>query len=90
MTIYIATDIHGRGVRHVSAFADKHDFFAYASQVLTFHDPSPNRSDSIDVLCEKLYDNGVGFGARHHSRISRKNAKILIRDGAEAHHCWNL
>jgi|TARA_R110000787_G_scaffold261376_2_gene366740 hypothetical protein len=88
--IYIATDIHGRGVRHVTAFEDRLDLWAYADEVLSCHSVSPNRSDSIDVLCDKLYDNGIGTGARSHRRVSRMAAAMLIRGGAKASGCWNL
>ena len=88
--IYIATDIHGQGVKHVTAFDDRLDLWAYADEVLSCHNVNPCWSDSIDQLCDKLYDNGIGSGSRHHSRVSRREAKQLIRNGAKSSGCWNL
>tara|TARA_R110002096_G_scaffold83979_1_gene194281 strand:+ start:223 stop:501 length:279 start_codon:yes stop_codon:yes gene_type:complete len=88
--IYIATDIHGRGIRHVTAFDTRLDLWAYAAEVLACHNVSPCRSDSIEQLCEDLYDNGIGSGARDHFRVSRREAKQLIRNGAQSSGCWNL
>ena len=82
--IYIATDIHGRGVRHVLAFDNREDLFLYARRVTErCGDRWPRASYSIDRLCECLYDRGVGFGARSHRRVSRRDAYRLARDGAE-------
>lgn len=84
--IYIATDIHGRGVRHVLAFDNRDDLYRYAQDVHE-HERSgenwPRASYSIERLCECLYDRGVGFGARSHRRVSRRDAYRLARDGAE-------
>tara|TARA_R110002033_G_scaffold12556_2_gene38048 strand:- start:694 stop:993 length:300 start_codon:yes stop_codon:yes gene_type:complete len=81
--IYIATDIHGRGIKYINAFDSKLDFWAYADEVLSCRDAHPKRSDTIDTLCEHLYDSGFGFGARSHHRVSRLDAAQLIRNGAK-------
>jgi len=88
--IYIATNIHGRGVRHISAFENRADLLSYACEVLAMTDSYPRNRASIDELCEALSDNGIGFGARSHRRVSRKQAIEHIRDGAQAIDCWNL
>ena len=88
--IYIATDIHGHGVKHVNAFDSKLDFWAYADEVLACHDANPKRSDTIDTLCEHLYDSGFGFSARSHHRVSRQEAAQLIRNGADGRGCYNI
>ena len=80
---YIATTIHGRGVSQINDFQNRMDLCAYADDVLACHNVNPCRSDSIDTLLEKLYDSGFGFGARSHSRVSRKEATALIRAGAK-------
>ena len=33
--IYIATDIHGRGIKYINAFDSRLDFWAYADEVLS-------------------------------------------------------
>jgi hypothetical protein len=83
--IYIATDIHGRGIRHVTSFQNKTELLNYAFDVLSSSDTEPATSDTITDLCEKLYDKGIGVGARSHSRVSRQDAVTLIRCGAENH-----
>lgn len=85
--IYIATDIHGRGIKHVNAFDNRLSFWAYADEVLACRDTHPKRSDTIDALCEHLYDSGFGFGARSHHRVSRQEAARLIRNGADGRGC---
>ena len=84
--IYIATDIAGRGVRHVLAFDNRLDFYRYALEVIeraNNGDRWPRRSYSVDRLCDCLFDRGVGFGSRSHRRVSRRDAYRLARDGAE-------
>lgn len=88
--IYIATDIHGRGVKHVTAFKNRADFHNYASDVLACSYETVLVKDTINDLCDKLYDSGIGFGARNHKRVSRNDAKHLIRNGAEDIGCYNL
>jgi hypothetical protein len=44
---------------------------------------------SIARICEALYDNGIGFGSRSHSRISRDEAQELV-GWARIHGCYNL
>jgi len=84
--IYIATDIHGRGVRHVTAFDDRTDFFKYVQEVherRSNGEDWPRQSYSIDRLCDCLYDRGIGFGSRSHRRVSRRDAHKFTRNGAE-------
>ena len=79
--IYIATDEHGRGIRHVTAFDDRLDFLAYADEVLACdNNQRMIRSSSVNIstICDALYGTGPGFGARHHYRISRDAATALV------------
>ena len=89
--IYIATNEHGQGIRHVTAFDDRADFLNYASDVLACHNDWAmlRGRPSIARICEALYDNGPGFGARSHSRISRDEAQELV-GWARMHGCYNL
>lgn len=78
--IFIATDIHGRGVRHVAAFAGKSDLLQYA------HDYSCLLPESVTVdgICDALADKGIGFGSRSHRRVTFREARALVCNGAEA------
>jgi len=89
--IYIATNEHGQGVRHVTAFDDRADFLAYADDVLACHNNNAmlRSKPSISRICEALYDSGPGSGSRSHSRISRAEAQELV-GWARMHGCWNL
>ena len=89
--IYIATNEHGQGVRHVTAFDDRADFLAYADEVLACDNNNAmlRGRPSISRICEALYDDGPGFGSRSHSRISRDEAQELV-GWAHMHKCWNL
>ena len=91
--IYIATNIHGQGVKHITAFDSRHDFLCYADDVLACHDSGAMiraKASSIGRICEALYDSGPGIGARHHDHVSRIEAIDYIRSGAKAYGCWNL
>jgi len=91
--IYIATNEHGRGIKHITAFDDRMDFLSYADEVLACNDSHSlirAKATPIGTICEALYDNGIGFGARDHRRVSRQDAKEYIREGAKAFGCWNL
>ena len=91
--IYIATNVHGRGVKIITAFDSRHDFLCYADEVLSCHNNNQMiraKASNIDRICEALYDNGPGTGARHHHRISRIDAMEHLRNGARAVSCWNL
>jgi hypothetical protein len=70
--IYIATDINGRGIKHVTAFEDRAEFYGYVDEVLAFNDATPKRSDSIATLCDHLYDH----------RVDVREARFLVRQGA--------
>jgi hypothetical protein len=76
MTLYIATDIHGDYQRSpfFTTFADKADFFNYASEVLACCDNQPKASDTIAEICDTLADQGMGRGSRHHYRITGAQA----------------
>ena len=88
--IYIATDFHGRGVKEINAFDDKFDFWDYARDVTSCQETTLLVSDTISDICVKLYDTGMGSGARHHYRVSRADAIKHIENGAKAFGCWNL
>ena len=88
--IYIATNITSKGVKHITAFEDKKDFNNYAQELLSCSNTNVNPADSIDTLCSKLYDTGIGYGSRFHFRVSRKEAKKYIKLGAKSSGCWNL
>lgn len=78
--LFIATAVHGRGVQHVAAFRGKADLLQYA------HDYSclPPESATVDQICEALADKGLGFGSRSHRRVTLREARALVRNGAEA------
>jgi hypothetical protein len=90
--IYIATNEHGRGIRHVTAFEDRDALHSYALDAMAFHADNHllNGSPSISAICDALDDNGPGFGSRSHHRVSRKEAGRLIRDGVKSHGCRGL
>ena len=85
MTIYIATDIHGRGTSLITVFYAKSEFRKIAIKWL---DRSGNawsikRQSTVNDICQALYDQGPGFGARHHYRINRRDALRLKNNGVE-------
>jgi hypothetical protein len=90
--IYIATNEHGRGIRHVTAFEDRDALHSYALDAMAFHADNHllNGRPSISDICDALTDNGVGFGSRSHHHVSRKDAEWLIRAGVSSHGCWGL
>lgn len=90
--IYIATNEHGRGIRHVTGFEDRDALHSYACEVMACHSDNHllNGRPSISAICDALYDTGPGFGARSHHRVSRKIAEQLIRDGVKSYGCWGL
>jgi hypothetical protein len=90
--IYIATDIHGQGVKHVTAFDDRAGFHNYAYETMAFDNDNwkLRGRPTIDAICEALYDTGIGIGARSHYRIDREQAKELVRAGLRSHNCWHL
>jgi hypothetical protein len=81
--IYIATDIHGRGLSYIAAYDSRTDFLSTALQWLDRSDRYflINARSSIDDICDALRDSGAGFGARSHHRITRREAFKLARDG---------
>jgi hypothetical protein len=87
---YIATDMHGRGIRFVTAFDKRADLWGYAVLFEASSYGAPKRADSIPTLCDKLCDKGPGIGSRSHHRVNRADAKRLISNGANPIHCWNL
>jgi hypothetical protein len=88
--IYIETNVHGQGVKVITAFKSRLDFMGYADEITATADVILNQNDSITTICEKLYDMGMGYGARHHCRISREEAIAHIQSGVEEHGCWNI
>ena len=89
--IYIATVELGRGIRHVTGFVNRLHLWGFAEDTLACKDVQPRRSDNIAVLCDKLYDNGIGHGARYHKRISRDEAQELVGCGwVKFHGCYNI
>ena len=89
MMLYIATDIHGKGVRYISAFENRYDFMCYATRY-AWGDRRVYKSDTIATICDKLYDKAVGYGSRDHYRVNRQEARALIRNGVISFDCWNL
>ena len=89
---YIGTNIHGRGIKHITYFESRAKFEQYAeeAQCIEGKDSVVRRSASIQEICDYLYDSGIGSGARDHRRVSRKEAVEHIKNGAEAIDCWNL
>jgi len=90
--IYIATNEHGRGIRHVTAFDNRDALHSYALEVMAWHADSHrlNGRPSINAICDALYDAGVGHGSRSHHRVSRGEAALLVRAGVSAYGCWGL
>jgi hypothetical protein len=88
--IYIATAFHGRGVKEINAFDDKFDFWDYACNIMSCQETTLLVSDKISDICGKLYDTGMGSGARHHYRVSRVDAIKHIENGAKAFGCSSL
>ena len=82
MSIFIATDIAGRGVRNITEFFNKKDFYNYASEVLSCCDNQPKASYTIAEICDTLADQGMGRGSRYHYRIAlsdvQKNFNNLL------------
>lgn len=90
--IYIATDEHGRGIRHVTAFYSRDALHSYALGIMAWHADSHllNGRPSISAICDALYDAGVGFGSRSHRRVSRREAALLIRSGVSSYGCFDV
>lgn len=86
MTIYIATDVNGRGILSIGNYDDKNDFHNVAVKWLERTDRGfINKSATIADICDALHDQGPCFGARSHYRISRKEALFLKREGVETY-----
>jgi len=83
--IYIATDIHGRGIGHITAYDSRNDFLSTALQWLDRSDRYflINARSSINDICDALHDHGPGLGARTHHRVTRREAFKLVRDGVK-------
>jgi len=83
--IYIATDIHGRGLRYITAYDSRNDFLSTALQWLGRSDKcfSIKARSSINDICDALHDHGPGLGARSHHRVTRREAFKLVRDGVK-------
>lgn len=87
--IYIRTYEAGRG-SIVTTFEDRADLRQYANAVLIDTDKYITSRDTIGDMCDKLDDQGMGFGMRHHRHISRADAIEAIRNGAKPVGCDNL
>ena len=85
--IYIETEIHGRGTRHVCAYNSREDFARTAKQWLDRSNQyfAIKSRSSVSDICDALRDSGPGFGARSHRRVTREEALRLQRDGIESH-----
>jgi len=92
MTIYIATNEHGRGVKHISGFESRKDFLSYAYEVLSRSNASSllRSNSTIEQICEALYDAGIGYGSRSHFRIWYNEAKKLRNTGIKFNSCWKI
>lgn len=93
--IYIATNIHGRGVHYITGFKNRGDLLNYAQKVNAYSAAYLRNSASIGWICDSLAYSGLsnrdpGIASRFHNRVSRKQAIEHIRDGAQAIDCWNL
>lgn len=90
--IYIVTNEHGRGVRHVTGFDNRDALHSYAYEVMSYHSNNHllNGKPSVSAICDALDDIGPGFGARSHRRVSRKEAEQLIRAGVKSYGCSGL
>ena len=51
--IYIETNVHGQGVKVVTAFKNRLDFMAYADEITATSNGIINKNDSIPTICEK-------------------------------------
>ncbi len=78
-SIYIATNVHGRGVKAVTQFAGKKELVEYASVMLAYTNEGVYASDTVNDICYKLTDVGMGRGARTHARVSRVVALALVK-----------
>lgn len=85
--IYIATDIAGKGIRFVTAYDSRTDFYNYAAEVADRGraDDWPKYGYTIEEICHFLRDRGIGFGSRTHRRISREEAHKLVRQGVDGY-----
>lgn len=81
--IYIVTNEHGRGIRHVTGFEDRDALHSYACEVLCRYDHTPRSKATISDICDALDDNGIGYGARSHHRVSYREARLLVRNGVQ-------
>jgi hypothetical protein len=81
--IYILTTEAGGWTRDtVASFAGRSDLMQYAEDVLCCTSIVIGSRDTIGDLCDKLADQGLGRGSRSHRRISRADAVVAIRQGA--------
>ena len=87
--IYIYTKEIGRGVHenHVTSFLNKSDFVNHAIEAMTFTGRSISKRWSISRICDELQDKFIGTFARIHCRVTRREAKKLLGQGAN-NHTW--
>ena len=80
--IYIATHETPGVVQHITCYENRTDLMLYADAVTeSYTDTDVGTRDTIDTICHKLRDLGVGHGSRIHYRISRREAELLVRGG---------
>jgi len=80
MSIYIATDEAGKGIRHITEFDSRLDLLMYANSEISCTDIFISQKATIPDILESLYDHGIGFGQRSHRRISRQDAIKMLKD----------
>jgi len=80
MSIYIATDEAGKGIRHITEFDNRLDLLVYADGELSCTDIFISQKATISDILESLYDHGIGFGQRSHRRIYRREAIKILKD----------
>lgn len=80
-SIYIATETAGKGLTDITEYYGLTDYHNYASEILCCHNDQPKAKETISSLNDLMADTGIGFGARRHYRISRKDAIKALKEG---------
>ena len=79
-SIYIATEVAGKGITDITEYSSLDDYHNYACQILCTHNDQPTNRETISSLNDLLADNGIGQGSRRHYRISRKDAAEVLKN----------
>lgn len=77
MTIYIKTVECGRGVRHITEYENKQEFYEYIYEVISQkggYDSLPNIKMKIEDMLPFIDDSGIGHGQRYHREMTKKDA----------------